>query len=288
MRKIVVLSLLWLYIGGVQAQSFRESIIHADLIVEGYLKPKGENIKKDYSSFLDTFVVNEVIKGEYKEKTLLVSSYSDILLFEFDLEEPVKHIYFLKKADNHYYTINNCKYKLVKPIKEMLEISRIKKDKKRYAKTIDWSIKILEDCTPHDSYINYFELDKYSGFLEYNQKKGLVTLPEEILNQEQKDRIINSLLLLNLWDRSECDFAKLIYTDYPEKIEEHILKMLNSYFENTNYISLYDIESLLKVLSESKNKEAIEKLIDKLDTEEYRKKLIENTTKELKKILQKQ
>lgn len=288
-RRFILLIVLLVASNVIAAQDFRESIIHADLIVEGYLKFEDvEKVQSDYRSPFNTFIVNEVVAGDFKGDSLKVSSFSEMVFYEYEEENPQKYIYMLKKAGDHYYAINGCEYQTAPLIKEMLMIVEIMDDEERFNSNINWSIRVLEECTPHETYINYCLIAPYTPFFEYNKKAGLISKPDKVLSKEQKKRILKRLLELQLWESSECEFAQLIYNKFPDEIEGHILKMLEKYYQKDGYMSLYAVTRMLEVMEEGEKGKEIKALLDNIEGQNKKKNLIKNTIKELKEILNKQ
>jgi hypothetical protein len=267
------------------AQSFRELIIHSDLIVKGYTG--WSEPKNDYADIFNKFDIKEVIKGETKSREIYYSSY---IMREVEMEiegEKTSEVLFLRKENKHYYLIGYYNYKCVKAIKEILEIIKIPDQGERLSSTLNWFIQILEDETFHDEYVTYTEFDEFSTFYRFYKGKGFFSTRDNIYSTEQKKRILNKLLKIETWDYEECEFAELIYNDFPNQIEQHILKMCTEYFKNNKYHHIYDIEKLLHIIDEGLYSKAIKDLLKKVESnkKETKTNLIKFTIEEIKGII---
>jgi len=284
MKKYTLLICLLFLSLSISAQSLRRTILNADLIVVGYPESKNIETGSDYYNSESYLKITELLKGNYNTDSLVKMSFSTEL-YEIDVE-PVKWLYFLKKDGDYFYVTRICTHKLKNVVLEMLEVDKIKEPEKRFSETVEWMIRILENNAPLE-YCDYNDLNKHSDFYKYYKEKGLISDLDSILNPQQKQRIANKLFKMHLWNRPESDFASMIYKDYPEKIEQHVLKMVKEYFANTRYTSLYDIETMLEPLKKSPKAKDINGLIKKNDDNERQsiKKIIVDTAAELEEIL---
>ncbi|NJO89197.1 MAG: hypothetical protein HC831_09765 [Chloroflexia bacterium] len=70
---------------------------------------------------------------------------------------------------------NDVPNKLIKQVKEMLEIDRIKELKERFLATVEWTIGTLEKCTPLE-FIYYNDLHENSSFYKYYKTKAFLAV----------------------------------------------------------------------------------------------------------------
>lgn len=284
MKKYTLFICLLSFSLSISAQSLRRTILNADLIVVGYPKFKDIKTGSDYYNSESYLKISELLKGNYNTDSLVKISFSTEL-YEID-EEPVKWLYFLKKDGDYFYVTRICTHKLKDVVQEMLEIDKIKEPEKRFSETVEWMIRILENYAPLE-FCDYNDLDEHSDFYRYYKEKGLISNIDSILNPQQKQRVANKLFKMHLWDYPESDFASLIYKDYLEQTEQHVLKMMEEYFAHAKYISFYDIGKMLRALKNGPKAKAVEAMQKKIEEEEDKstKKIITEITLEFEQLL---
>ncbi len=260
MNKKQILILLIILFPGLNTYSqatLRKAIIKADTILTGNFIAVDPKLKNDYECRYDAVAVKntgdtvKVVQG---------------VLFLYEEEEDIDYLFFLKKVDYGYYMINYCYTSLENSIKEMKYIEKIKNEREKFNKTIEWFIRILETKRT-DLFIEleYNELYKNSMFHRYYKEKGFISSIDSILNSKQKKRVLKGLLKLDKWDNSELEFVKLIYKDFPGEINKHIAFLIEKILKRKES-HVWDMMKLIRIMNFDNQSIELSKLLDELDS----------------------
>ncbi|CAD0000503.1 hypothetical protein FLACHUCJ7_00084 [Flavobacterium chungangense] len=136
----------------------------------------------------------------------------------------------------------NCFLFISENIKKLNEIEKIKNDNKKYVKTVDWYIELMNnDCQYKIE--NIFTV----GFINYYKSKGVIK-EEIILQENQKIKAKESFL------QGNENLYELIKKDFPEETDQYYLSQLYKIknIADKSYSDYYDFQSKANIFLEQK------------------------------------
>ncbi len=262
--------------------TLREHIINADTIVNGFISETAFKVNKSYYS--DGLCV---VSKDLKDTLNILPGMFLFEVNEYFLDETRDYdIYFLKKLDSeYYYVLNWTDENLEEFINEMLKINNIKSEEEKFNKTVEWLIQILENKSCSENFYN--ELDENNLFIKYYKKIGIVSSLDNVLTTDQKKRVLSGLINLDNWGYSEIELASLIYKEYPDEIEKHIIHIIEKQLKSDLFHS-WDLERLLNIMNpDNQNKEIISILNDLKSADKCKYEIMNKGYKNLLKIINK-
>ena len=265
--KKLFLPLLLLLSNACFAQSFRASILDADVIVVGRAIYANSDRNTDYSTTRtdEAIIVHHYLKGNGADTLHIIDDYR-LKYVWIEPEEDCKDqwdcytllLYCLKKYGNDYLVLNDIfldkvngqKYKATEErVSSMLRIANLPDERDRFNQTVGWMV----DC-----YLNgagELELADEDQFAKYYAAKGYVTQPIAALNSDQIQLLATYLQTKTSWDRSDLSAVKLLRNHLNLKaVEQQLLESITAYIKNTERLyttDIYDILRLLKVVNPS-------------------------------------
>ncbi|WP_157505993.1 hypothetical protein [Flavobacterium chungangense] len=240
--------------------------MNSDIIVES---SDFSSIEKPYTEYYSENTIafksiNHILKNHYNDKIINQSyklntkgeDYYDLneggcIANAYNLDPHTKYynIYFIKKIEKTYYIIGqlrdvtqNCFLFISENIKKLNEIEKIKNDNKKYVKTVDWYIELMNnDCQYKIE--NIFTV----GFINYYKSKGVIK-EEIILQENQKIKAKESFL------QGNENLYELIKKDFPEETDQYYLSQLYKIknIADKSYSDYYDFQSKANIFLEQK------------------------------------